>query len=206
MTKIFIGSTSKDLYEYRQAAIAICNKLQLPMVAMEHFPAMSKDAIAGSLKKVEEADVYVGIFAFRYGYIAEGYEKSVTEMEFDHAEKLKLPRLCFLAEEAGWPPEKYESENLDKMLAFRQRIDRSLIRATFTTPDNFAVALMHALIEELGLRQAGAASAVLVMRAAAIPGKTNNFRGRTALIQEVQTALAAQSSVLLQGFGGMGKT
>jgi hypothetical protein len=42
-------------------------------------------ASEGSKSKLEAADLYIGIFAHRYGYTEEGYQKSVTEIEFDHA-------------------------------------------------------------------------------------------------------------------------
>jgi hypothetical protein len=78
---VFISSTSKDLVEYRQAAIEVCIWLELVPIAMEYFPAMGVDAVVGSKHKLKQADLYIGIFAHRYGYIASGYEKSVTEIE-----------------------------------------------------------------------------------------------------------------------------
>ena len=67
---------------------------------MEQFEAMGVGATSGSLHKLDEAHVYVGIFANRgrHGYIEEGgCDRSVTELEFDYAETRGLDRLCFLA-------------------------------------------------------------------------------------------------------------
>ena len=36
---------------------------------MEHLPATDTDAIEESLRMVNEADIYLGIFAYRYGSI-----------------------------------------------------------------------------------------------------------------------------------------
>src|SRR5688572_17268689 len=87
MAKVIISSTGLDLQEYRDAAIEICLKLQLLPIAMEYFEVMGAGATEGSKRKLAEADAYVGIFAHRYGYIESGYDKSVTEIEFDYAGK-----------------------------------------------------------------------------------------------------------------------
>ena len=44
---------------------------------------------------VDEADVYVGVFAYRYGYVPEGHDISITEMEYNRAVELDKPRLIF---------------------------------------------------------------------------------------------------------------
>ena len=59
---------------------------------MKYFPATGKGATEGSKRRLDEADLYVGIFAHRYGYIEEGYDKSVTEIEFDYAGILSTNR------------------------------------------------------------------------------------------------------------------
>src|SRR4051812_38746443 len=67
--RVFISSTGLDLKEYREAARDICLGLQLYPDMMEYFEAMGLGATAGSKQKLEQADLYVGIFAHRYGYI-----------------------------------------------------------------------------------------------------------------------------------------
>ncbi|MBZ0305426.1 MAG: tetratricopeptide repeat protein, partial [Anaerolineae bacterium] len=208
MTKIFIGSTSKDLENYRKAAIDVCLSLDLQPIAMEHFPAMGKGATAGSKSKVDEADLYIGIFALRYGYIEDGYDKSVTEIEFDYAGERGLDRLCFLVDpKHPWPTEHIDYKNKDKLDAFKEKINK-LIRKEFTTVEDFQAKLTQTLVEwqRQLLPRSSADSAVLVTEAASIPGKTDKFRGRKKLIKEIQKALNKDKQVLMQGFGGMGKT
>ena len=48
---------------------------------------------------VEQADVYVGIFAYRYGYVPDGHDISITEMEYNRASDLGKPRLIFFIHE-----------------------------------------------------------------------------------------------------------
>jgi hypothetical protein len=143
----FISSTSIDLADYRQAAIEVCNELQIVPVAMEFFGAGGVGASAGSKSKLEAADLYVGIFAHRYGYIEEGYQKSVTEIEFDYAGERGLERLCFVADpKHPWPPEAWEYEHHQELENLKARIDK-LIRAKFTTVDDFKAKLYRALVQ-----------------------------------------------------------
>jgi hypothetical protein len=67
---VFISSTSQDLREYREAATEICNRLGFAPLAMEFFEAMTLGATEGSKRKLEEAELYIGIFA-HHGYVEE---------------------------------------------------------------------------------------------------------------------------------------
>jgi tetratricopeptide (TPR) repeat protein len=208
MRSVFISSTSKDLEDYRQAAIDVCIRLKLFPIAMEHFPAMGVGATAGSKRKLDEADLYIGIFAHRYGYIEAGYDKSVTEIEFDYAGERGLDRLCFLVDpKYPWPMDAVDHENYSRLEAFKKRIN-TLIRAQFTDVNDFRARLMHALTEWLGLNpeRPGGQSAVLVQHPDDLTEKPARLFGRDELVREVQTLLDANERVLLQGFGGMGKT
>src|SRR5215210_3485675 len=148
MTRVFIGSTGKDLEGYRSAAIGECNKLGFVPVAMEFFEAMGIGATKGSKQKLDTAELYVGIFAHRYGYIEEGHEQSVTEIEFDYAGERGLDRLCFLTNPAhAWPPLFTDHENYSRLEAFKRRIDTALIRAEFTIVEDFRLKLYQALSE-----------------------------------------------------------
>ena len=66
---------------------------------MEDLPASDQDAIHISLGMVDEADIYVGIFAYRYGYVPSGHERSITHMEYDRATERGIPCLVFVMHE-----------------------------------------------------------------------------------------------------------
>ena len=132
MASIFISSTGKDLTEYRQGAIEVCNRLRLVPIAMEFFEAMGIGATDGSKKRLDQSTAYVGIFAHRYGYIEVGHDRSVTEVEFDYAGELGLDRLCFLVRaDYPWPPDLIDYEHHAKLRAFKTKVNQ-LIRAEFT--------------------------------------------------------------------------
>jgi hypothetical protein len=152
--KAFISSTSKDLGKYREAAYEVCNRLSIVPIGMEQFESMGVGATEGSKSEINEADVYVGIVANRYGYIEDGYAKSVTELEFDHAEMRGLDRLCFVADEGAELP-KYPEDQVKqvKLAAFKDRIGK-LIRNTFKNDWDFKLKLYDSILKWL-FRQRG---------------------------------------------------
>jgi Domain of unknown function (DUF4062) len=115
------------------------------------FEAMGLGATEGSKRKIDEADVYVGIYAHRYGYIEQGHDKSVTEIEFDYAGERNIERLCFVVDPKWpWPPDAWDYKNQEPLQSFKARLGASLIRGQFTTVDDLRVQLMHALVEWKG--------------------------------------------------------
>lgn len=91
-----ISSTALDLPEHRKQAIDACLREGVFPKAMEHLPARDADAIRVSLEMVDNADIYLGIYAWRYGHIPDGHDISITEMEFNRAVERKIPILVFL--------------------------------------------------------------------------------------------------------------
>ncbi|MBZ0299290.1 MAG: DUF4062 domain-containing protein [Anaerolineae bacterium] len=155
MPNVFISSTS-ELREYRQAAIDTCNSLQLVPIAMEYFPAMGKNAVDGCKEELAKSDVYVGIVAHRYGYIPDGYEHSITELELDYAKELGLECLCFVVDpNYPWSEKGRDYENHDSLERLKNKIDKSFIRVEFTSVDSFTTNLNKALIRWLQNNQGG---------------------------------------------------
>ena len=64
---VMISSTARDLPEHRKQVMDACLAQDMFPKMMEHLPASDGDAIEESLRMVDEADVYLGIFACRYG-------------------------------------------------------------------------------------------------------------------------------------------
>ena len=91
-----ISSTSLDLPEHRREVEKACLREGVFPIGMEHFLARDADAIRVSLEIVNKANIYIGIFAWRYGHKPEGHDISITEMEFNRAIERKIPILVFL--------------------------------------------------------------------------------------------------------------
>ncbi len=91
-----VSSTARDLPEHRKEVLDACLRQGMFPIMMEHLPASDSDAIAESLRMVDQADIYLGVFAHRYGYIPKGHEISITEMEYKRAIDRRIPRLIFI--------------------------------------------------------------------------------------------------------------
>lgn len=97
--KAMISSTFRDLTEHRQQAIIACLQEGVFPLAMETLPATNMTPLEESLKLVENADIYIGIFGYRYGTIPEGDELSITHQEYLRARRRGIPRLIFFMDE-----------------------------------------------------------------------------------------------------------
>src|SRR5438552_4126981 len=93
---VMVSSTARDLPEHRKEVLDACLRQGMFPIMMEHLPASDSDAIAESLRMVDQADIYLGVFAHRYGYIPKGHNISITEMEYKRAVDRRIPRLIFI--------------------------------------------------------------------------------------------------------------
>jgi hypothetical protein len=104
LTRAYLSSTLSDLRDCRAAVQTALRRQSIEFVAMEDYVADDARPIAKCLAEVASCDLYIGVFAWRYGYIPPGQTKSITELEYREAERRGIPRLIFLlAEEAPWP-------------------------------------------------------------------------------------------------------
>jgi hypothetical protein len=163
--RVFISSTSRDLIEYRQVAIDTCLKLGLLPVAMEFFEAMAEDAAGGSTRKLDESDLYVGIFAHRYGYVPDGQTISVTEMEYGYARSKGIPCLVFVIDpEALWPAHLVElGDAAERLKQFKTRVLREAIVNFFQSPADLQAKLSLSLIYKTMLQERNPGTGGLVV-------------------------------------------
>ncbi|MFI6759216.1 HEAT repeat domain-containing protein [Micromonospora sp. NPDC050417] len=104
MTKVYVSATFRDLQECRAAVQLALRRLRVEDMAMESYVAEDRRPLERCLEDVRECDVYVGIFAWRYGFVPPGYGRSITELEYREALNSGKPCLIFLLdEEAPWP-------------------------------------------------------------------------------------------------------
>ena len=99
MAKIYVSSTYTDLKDYREMVYRTLRQMRHNVIAMEDYVATDKRPLDKCLADVAACDLYVGLFAWRYGYIPDKdnpEQRSITELEYRQAEKEGIPRLIFL--------------------------------------------------------------------------------------------------------------
>lgn len=68
-TRVYVSSTFSDLEAYRAKVNEALRKAGYELVAMEDYPAFDERPLDKCLDDVASCDIYVGILAWRYGYI-----------------------------------------------------------------------------------------------------------------------------------------
>lgn len=89
-----LSSTFTDLETARAAVTKTLRRAGHEVVEMEEYIAADERPLDKCLAGVASCDVYVGIIAWRYGYVPPGQANSITELEFREARRL-APPCCF---------------------------------------------------------------------------------------------------------------
>jgi len=162
--KIYISSTQTDLVDYRARVAQALRQSGHQVIQMEEYTAEESRPLERCVKDAASADLYVGIFAWRYGYVplAEPSseelpekiipgETSITEAEY-HAAKGK-PRLIFLlADSVPWPPTLMDAHTAEdggrRIKNLRAYLGENHMVAFFNSPDNLAKEVLAAVRRE----------------------------------------------------------
>lgn len=158
---VMLSSTSRDLPDHREQAtngILRLKHLGMYPVIMETLGASLDDAISASLKMVDEAEIYVGIFAHRYGYIPDDVRNpnkiSITEMEYRRAMERKMPVLIFLMSDDHPLPATVKDlstfmepteEGKTKLKAFKDELGIKHVVGFYKSPEDLRGQIIQAL-------------------------------------------------------------
>lgn len=149
--KVMVSSTVRDLPNHRKEILDACQRQSMQAIMMEYRHSSADEAIAASLGMVNQADIYLGIFAHRYGYIPDSPQNpnriSVTEMEYQRAVKRGIPRMIFvMGKDHPISIDDVEmGEGADKLKAFKARLEKE----NFVNYFNSAVELRAHAINSL---------------------------------------------------------
>lgn len=141
LKRIFVSSTFLDLQSYREKVLSVIRRLGAIDVAMEHFGAKNARPKDECLRLIrEESDLFVGIFAFRYGYIPDGDSTSIVHSEYLEARKARLPCLIYMADTKLKLPSAYIDVGLasEKLREFKRQLQSDHICGFFSSPDDLA--------------------------------------------------------------------
>jgi tetratricopeptide (TPR) repeat protein len=118
---------------------------------MEYFTARDTQPASYCREQLAKVNVYVGILGFRYGTpVPDQPEVSYTELEFDIATELRLPRLIFLLDEKAIVPLpvslQSDPQYGDRQRAFRARAKGAVgMTQEVATPDQLTLKMFQAL-------------------------------------------------------------
>jgi len=188
------------------AEAAVC-RTRCAVTDMRYFAARDQAAAQVCRDAVRKADVYVAIVGFRYGTpVADRPEVSYTELEFEVATEMGLPRLVFLlSDDAQGTRELFDDPvHGELQMAFRARLraEAGLIIATVATPDQLETELCHALLTLLRIGSVETSGG----RVWNVPARNPAFTGRAGLLSELLRAGGPAVVQALHGMGGIGKT
>jgi tetratricopeptide (TPR) repeat protein len=159
---VMVSSTFTDLQAHRAALIDALHSHGLFPHVMENDSARLRDVVESSLGKVRESAAYIGVISRKYGQIPPCAERnpgtlSLTELEFNEAQRLGLPALLFIMGRLHPLTEddvESDQDKKTKLNAFRERAkqissDSAVHRvyAEFNSLDEFKKQLGSSLAE-----------------------------------------------------------
>ncbi|MFN7939039.1 MAG: DUF4062 domain-containing protein, partial [Bryobacteraceae bacterium] len=158
---VMVSSTFTDLKEHRAVVLEALRKSDLHEVAMENSTAKAMTVIEASLAMVQKASAYICVIGRRYGQTPEDAVRnpkrvSVTELEFDEAQRRKVPVLLFVMgpdhplKEADFETDAGKRE---KLVAFRERAKGCGVWAEFNSLEEFVKLVCPAVADLPGRRQ-----------------------------------------------------
>ena len=146
-TRIFLSSTWEDLQPEREAVEKALHRMQdTAFAGMEYFGSRPETPKEVSLAEVDRSDVYIGIFAHRYG-------SGVTEAEYRRARERGLPCLIYLKDDSvPVPPAHIEREpaKVAKLEALKRELKAHHTVSFFKSPDHLATQVVADLHNLLG--------------------------------------------------------
>ncbi|MCB9452305.1 MAG: DUF4062 domain-containing protein [Anaerolineaceae bacterium] len=233
---VMLSSTSRDLPDHREQATEAVLRSGMHPIIMETLTASLGDAISESLKMVDEAEIYIGIFGMRYGYIPDDPRNpqrlSVTEMEYRHALQRGIPVLIFIMSGTHPGPAtaaegktfyEQEKEGQEKLEALKKELTTKHVVGFFDSPADLRAHIIQALgnpdVKAKAYRIAGIDTST-----PAPPEKTplptppefyadppytltSEFIGRTDELRRLDAWAASDDPLLIvEAIGGMGKS
>jgi hypothetical protein len=153
MARVYVSSTFTDLQDCREQVRLTLRRMDHEDMAMEYYTAEEARPLDKCLRDVDACDLYVCLVAWRYGFTPEGYEHSITELEYRQAVKANKPCLAFLlAENASWPFTLIETAAINKVQAFRQELQQHHMTSFFTGAGDIGARVAEA-VHAWGKRQ-----------------------------------------------------
>jgi hypothetical protein len=146
--KVYVSSTFTDLEECRKKVHLALRQVGHEDVAMEYYVAGAERPVEKCLADVADCDLYVGLFAWRYGYVPAADNPgglSITEMEYRRAREKDKPCLIFLlSEDAPWPRTRMDRDPA-RIERLRDELRANHLVGFFSSPEDIGDAVYPAV-------------------------------------------------------------
>jgi len=144
---VFISSTRQDLIPYRDAVSLHLRKAGYEIREMETMGARDQEPLEACLQEVVDAELFVGIYSYRYGFIPRDSAVSITEQELIEAQRRRKPIFCFLVDEnQEWPAAfREDGDGARRLEALKRRVRDQWVVETFTSPEGLAASVLGSL-------------------------------------------------------------
>jgi hypothetical protein len=133
--RVFLSSTWKDLQAEREAVEEALHRMQDTVFAgMEYFGSRPETSREASLAEVDRSNIYIGIFAHRYG-------SGITEAEYRRAREREIPCLIYLKDDTVPVVPKHVERGPEKAARLedlKQELKEQHTASFFKGPDHLA--------------------------------------------------------------------
>ncbi len=140
--RAFVSSTFKDLEQHRRHVIEQLRKSGITVDPMEDWTSDADEPATFSQERVEGCHLCILLVGFRRGTVPDGQERSITQMEYDHARSLGIDILPFVLDDKvkSWPAEFDQRESDPSLKEWRSQVFKGHGVETFeATPTTLAI-------------------------------------------------------------------
>ncbi len=226
----------RDLKEYRKAVYDALRKMRHDVIAMEDYVATDQRPLQKCLTYVTSCDIYIGIFAWRCGFIPDDKKDnpdslSITELEYRKDCEVDIPSLIFLLDEnVSWPRRFMDRttqsriKSDDNINRLRNGFGNDYVTSKFKNKDELASLVLNAVNNALkyseqkrsatkGLKpnvvtDTLSLSSLLAQKPSLFKNEKSFFVGREEYINKIikDQITIPSSRVCIVGPGGSGKS
>ncbi|MFG1922728.1 DUF4062 domain-containing protein [Cryptosporangium sp. NPDC048952] len=119
---VYVSATLDDLNRYRTTVIETLRRLGAQPLGDPPGPGRPKAPLPARLAEIEGCDLFLGLYAWRYGPRPNRHDESLTDLELAHATGAGRPRILWVApDNLPWLPSDMDSDR-GPIEHFRARI------------------------------------------------------------------------------------
>jgi hypothetical protein len=156
---VFLSSTLCDLISARKEITKFISILKSDVIAMEIFGSDETIPLDYCLQQVRRCNIFVGIYAARYGTVENTTGKSITEIEYLEAVKMLISKklkgllLYVLDQKSKWPLEFVEQnpDSLRKLAEFKKKIGDAHTLTFFNDEKELPYLVLSDIIRKIGI-------------------------------------------------------